>query len=99
MSICSANWPAIVCPACVKKTLMLDIMGKPNSFIPAMLTGAIDFNLLIPFSVTLRLAGGHSVGRKESLLLQFLTYFSAEWNTIWYGDEAIRIEHPESAFK
>ena len=36
----------------------------PDSFIPAMLTGTIDFYLFIPLSVTLTLAGIHKVNEK-----------------------------------
>ena len=60
-------------PSCVAKTLILDNTCRllPNSFVPAMLIGTIDFCHFIPLSVTVTLAGGHMVSTELNLLTSF----------------------------
>ena len=41
---------------------------QPNSFIPAMLIGTIDFYHFILLSLTLTLDGGHKIDAKQNLL-------------------------------
>ena len=45
------------------------------------------------------MAKGHKVGGKLNLLTYFLVHFSAEWDYIWCGDEAIQVEHPDTTFE
>ena len=48
---------------------------QPNCFIPALLTGTIDFYHFTPLSVTLTMLGGHKVSTKQDLLASF--FFSS----------------------
>ena len=68
-------------------------------FILAMLIVTIDIDHFIPLSVTMTLVGGHKVSTKQCLFLHFLAHFSTEWDEIWYGDESVQAEHPETTFE
>ena len=59
---------------------------QQSSFIPAMLTGAIDFYHFIPLSLTLTLARGHTVSTKQNLL-KFFGFFCIffQLNGVKYG--------------
>ena len=56
-----------------------------------MLINTTDF-----FTFILTLASGHKVSIKKNLLASFSWI---EWDGIWYGDEAIQVEHPETSFE
>ena len=55
--------------------------------------GSFDFDHFLPFSVTLTLAGGHKVSRKQNLLTHFLAHFSPDQNRNC-SDEVVEAEHP-----
>ena len=61
---------------------------QPNLFIPAMLTGTIDFYHFIPLSLTLTLSWGHKVSAKQDLLALFslfspTLFFWSRWSLMW----------------
>ena len=76
LSICPSQ--SAVCPACMAKTLMLDMMHTffypnfyPNSdfFRTSMLTGIIDFFHIISLSLALTLLEAHEINRNQDLVL------------------------------
>ena len=65
-----------------------------------MLIGTIDFYYLKPHSLTLTLFGGHKVSANEDLFASFsrTLFFLTDQDEIWYGFEAIPVEHPNTTF-
>ena len=62
--------------ACVRKTLdITHELFNQSFFIPAMLTGTINFYHFIPLSLTLTLPEGHKVSAKQNLLASFSPTF------------------------
>ena len=62
----------------------------PNSFIPAILIGTIDFYHFIPLSLTLTLPRGHTISAMQNLMALFSQHFSSDQDEIWCCDEAIQ---------
>ena len=62
--------------SCVAQTLTLDIARKVfiQMFIPAMLINTIDFYHLMRLSLTLTVAGGHTVSSKHTYQLIRMTF-------------------------
>ena len=73
---------------CLAKTFILDIACKPFNkmfFIHATFIATIDIYHLLPLSVTLILAGCHTVSTKQNLLASFshAVLKRMGWNLIW----------------
>ena len=58
--------------------------------------GTTEFCFL-PLLVTLVLAGGHMISRKQNFLPSFSHRFSVD--EIQYGFETIQVEYPDTAFE
>ena len=65
--LCSASWSPVL------RGKQLNVRHytqtvQPNSFLPSMLIGMIDFYHFIPLSLILTLPGDHKVSAKQNLL-------------------------------
>ena len=95
LSVCPAVWPSIL----RGKNLNVGHYRQtfqPNLFIPAMLTGTIDFCHFTPFYWPWPCQGVTRSALSKACLLHFFPHFSSEQDEIWCGDEAIQAEHHET---
>ena len=73
---------------------------QPNSFMLVMFIGTINFCYVKYHSRDLdRGWGSQGQVQSKNCWLYFLAHFSTEWDEMWQGKEAIRLEHPDTTFE
>ena len=103
----SASWPLSICPysgwpSCGGENFYVGNsmqIIQPNSFIPTMLIGIIDFHSCTQLSVVLALAGVTRSAESKTCWLHFLAHFSTERDGISCDDIAVEPEQSVTVFE
>ena len=92
--VCSSSGPAVLHGKNLNVGYYTQTF-KPIFFIPAMLMSTIDFYCFIHFQWPWSWQGGRKVSTKQNLLASF-SHFSTDQEEIWYGVEAIQVQHSDT---